>query len=160
MFVHILCGIGLLPTPSRLSAVIFDSNLLLIGIALFGRIRTMLLSCIRLMGTALKCLLVVLHAREVLPALDLGDLDIQLRPLLLRPLALVELDTSMVWNLLVAMLVARLLFAVRIRLCIFGNVIMRVAWGVVLTSVARPSLVPDRVNLLTVLLDETTSIMV
>lgn len=58
------------------------------------------------------------------------------------------------------MLVARLSFDVRIRFCTLGSMIMRVACGVVLTSVARPSLVPDRVNLLTVLLDETTSIMV
>lgn len=94
MFVHILWGMGLLPTPSRLNAVMFDSNLLLIGIALLGSIRTMLLSRIRLMGIALKRLLVVLHAREVFPALDLGDLDIQVRPLLLRPLALLELDIS------------------------------------------------------------------
>lgn len=61
VFVHILCGIGLLPTPSRLNAVMFDSSLLLIGIALFGSMRTMLLSPIRLIGMALKRLLVVLQ---------------------------------------------------------------------------------------------------
>lgn len=155
VFVHILCGIGLLPTPSRLNAVMFDSSLLLIGIALFGSMRTMLLSPIRLIGMALKRLLVVLQGPALGP-LDLLEMDIQVVELLILELLVLVIP----WNLFLAMLVVRLLLAARIRLCMFGKAIIRVACGVVLISVARPSLVPDRVNLLTVLLEETTSIMV
>lgn len=60
VLVNILCGIGLLPTPSRLSAVELESSLLLIGMALFGNITSILLSPIRLIGIALKWRAVVL----------------------------------------------------------------------------------------------------
>lgn len=66
----------------------------------------------------------------------------------------------LVATLFLVLLVALLVLVVVVCVFMFGNAIMRVACGVVLISVARPFLVPDRVNLLTVLLEETTSIMV
>lgn len=126
VLVNILCGIGLLPTPSRLSAVALDSSLLLIGIALFGNITSMLFSRIRLIGIALNWRVVVVVGVEFI-----------------------------CWKLLDE------LFPLVVNLCfMLGRPMMRVARGVVLTSVARSCLVPVRVHLLTVLLDATTSAIV
>lgn len=140
VFVNILCGIGLLPTPSRLSAVDLDNSLLLIGMALLGSITSILLG-----------------------AMDLIVMALQREAVVLDDLSVVEDGRVVIpWKLLFWLLesLLSLLLAPILVMFMLGCCMMRVARGVVATSVARSSLVPDRVHLLTVLLDETTSIMV